>query len=92
MLPYLFLLLGLINDGPKFYAKTVDFDVGSADVFVETKLIFVTTLQLTCVFRICCGFVATYLTLILLSLCRDKVYECHDKVYECRDISETSMS
>ena len=35
--------------------------------------------------KLCYEIVATFLTLILLSLCRDKVYEC------C-DISEASMS
>ena len=70
----------------------MDFDAGPTDVFVATKLIYVATkfiyvatLQLTCVFRLYCGFVATFMTLILLSLCRDKVYEC-------RDISKASMS
>ena len=59
----------------------MDFDAGPTDVFVATKLIYAATLQLTCVFRLYCGFVATFMTLILLSLCRDKVYDCHD-IYE----------
>ena len=63
----------------------MDFDAGPTDVFVTTKLISVVTLQLTYVFRLCYGFVTTFMTLILLSLCRDKVYECHD-------ISKASMS
>ena len=47
----------------------MDFDAGPVDVFVKTKLIYVATLQLTCVFRLCYGFFATFMTLFFLSLC-----------------------
>ena len=63
----------------------MDFNAHQIDVFVTTKLIYVATLQLTGIFKLCCGFVATFMTLILLSLCRDRVSEC------C-DIYEASMS
>ena len=63
----------------------MNFNAGPIGVFVLTKLIYVATLKLTCIFRFCCGFVTTFLTLILLSL-------YHDKVFEFRDIFEASMS
>ena len=40
----------------------MDFTAGLVDIFVTTKLVYVATLQLNCVFRLCCGFVATFLT------------------------------
>ena len=53
----------------------MDFNVGLVDVFVATMLVCFTILMLAYVSS---GFVATFLTLILLSLCSDKVYECCD--------------
>ena len=50
----------------------MDFNTGPVDVFIMTKLVYVVTLSFTCVSL---GFVATFLTLILLGLCREKVYE-----------------
>ena len=60
--PSAFLFIGLLNVGPKFKVEFMDFHVGLMSVFVVTLFVCVATLQLHfCVFRLCCGFVATFL-------------------------------
>ena len=55
IIPSAFLFIGLLNAGTEFEAEFVDFYVGLMSVFVAT-------LQLhLCVFRLCCGFVSTFL-------------------------------
>ena len=49
------LFIGLINVGPKFEAKFVDFHAGPMSVFVATLQLHLR------VFRLYCGFVATFL-------------------------------
>ena len=45
-MPYLLLFIGLINAGPEFKAKFVDFHVGLICVVVATSFFYVATLQL----------------------------------------------
>ena len=61
LLPYLLLFIGVINVGPEFEAEFVDFHAGPMSVFGVTLFIYVETLQLHLrVFRLCCGFVTTF--------------------------------
>ena len=57
-----FLFIGLLNVEPKFKAEFVDFHACPVSIFVATLFVCVTTLQLhLCVFRLCCGFIATFM-------------------------------
>ena len=61
-MPSAFLFIGLLNVGPEFEAEFVDLNACPVSVFVATLFVYVTTLQLhLCVFRLCCGFVATFM-------------------------------
>ena len=69
-----------MNAGPKFYVEFVDFNVGSDDVFVVTKLVNVVTFKFPCVSSAFFGVMSRYCCLTI------SLDDFHKKVSDCCNI------